>query len=443
MKKNVKLIVTLLVLFVCASTVIWAGGSQEGMSKTKGGRGRISVSKDTFKYGRFGETEVTGKGFTSGSSVTLMLDNQPVGTVTADENGEFSTIISIPELDAGEYEIETDPLSDEAEIIIVPIKIGVILPGSVTDASYNAAAYLAMEEIAKSPNIETMVTTGAGEVGIEAELRSYAREADMVLAWTVTYTPDVNAVAPEFPDTWFICTDMWEVTEDPNAKIVNLWVSKSFVDGAYLCGMAAGGATQTNKVGFTGAVAIGTGYTIAEAYRLGAERVNPDITAYKGWSGDWWDPSKGADVASTLISAGCDVVMARGGIVAVGAMQGVGKAFSQGKKVWGIGDMTDMYSLNPKIMLTSNVIKVDVWMRKVVDLWIDDALETKAYWWGLKEDCVEIAPFYDHEDAVPETVKREIATVINEVKSGQFEIPYLITEEELKEAEKEWGSAKN
>jgi hypothetical protein len=54
------------------------------------------------------EFTVAGKGFTPGSTVDILVDGEPVATVEADEQGDFSATIDAPDAAAGEHTITAE-----------------------------------------------------------------------------------------------------------------------------------------------------------------------------------------------------------------------------------------------------------------------------------------------------------------------------------------------
>ena len=113
-------------------------------------------------------------------------------------------------------------------------------------------------------------------------------------------------VAVDYPDIQFChatgyqgATDNLDNTHNYFAKVYQAW---------YLAGIVAGMKTETNQLGFVGALPYAeviSGYT---AFYLGAKSVNPDVTMLVNYTNEWSDATKEATNAQALIDQGCDVI---------------------------------------------------------------------------------------------------------------------------------------
>lgn len=76
----------------------------------------------------------------------------------------------------------------------------------------------------------------------------------------------------------------------------------------YLCGMAAGALTKSNKIGFVAANPFGIVNWAVNGYLIGARKVNPDVTLHVVYTGAWNDPVKERAAAQALVEQGVDVI---------------------------------------------------------------------------------------------------------------------------------------
>lgn len=79
-------------------------------------------------------------------------------------------------------------------------------------------------------------------------------------------------------------------------------------DAMYLAGMAAGGTSKTEKLGFVAAFPIPQVLRSINAFTMGAQAVNPKATTRVVWTGAWLNPPKEAEAANSLADAGVDVI---------------------------------------------------------------------------------------------------------------------------------------
>ena len=85
---------------------------------------------------------------------------------------------------------------------------------------------------------------------------------------------------------------------------------------AYLAGMLAGGLTKSNVIGVVAAMPIAEVNRLANAFILGAQSVNPDVTALVSFINSFYDPATAKEAAVAQIGAGADVLYAeRAGVI--------------------------------------------------------------------------------------------------------------------------------
>ncbi len=115
----------------------------------------------------------------------------------------------------------------------------------------------------------------------------------------------IKAVAPDFPDTKWIQL-FGDAFEPPMPNVVT--VSYDYYLGCYLSGIYAAGVSKTGKLGFIGGISIPPINADFNAFKAGAQSVNPDITATAAFAGSFQDPAKGQEIASQMFSDGIDYI---------------------------------------------------------------------------------------------------------------------------------------
>jgi len=79
-------------------------------------------------------------------------------------------------------------------------------------------------------------------------------------------------------------------------------------DTLYLSGMAAGAATKNNQIGLIAPFPIPEIIRHINAFTLGAQKVNPNVTVKVVWTKDWFNPTKERQAAESLVSSGVDTL---------------------------------------------------------------------------------------------------------------------------------------
>ena len=87
-----------------------------------------------------------------------------------------------------------------------PLKVALVLPGSVSDGTFNAAADKGVKQAqAKYPNVTVSVRENTGMAQIEAALFEYASNGyDVVIGHGFQFAEAAKKIHNQFPKTWFI-----------------------------------------------------------------------------------------------------------------------------------------------------------------------------------------------------------------------------------------------
>src|SRR5512136_3195112 len=66
--------------------------------------------------------------------------------------------------------------------------------------------------------------------------------------------------------------------------------------------------SKSGKLGFVAAFPMGWTCTFVNAFHLGAQSVNPDVTTVVAYTFNWGDRAKEADTTNALINQGVDLI---------------------------------------------------------------------------------------------------------------------------------------
>ena len=142
-----------------------------------------------------------------------------------------------------------------------------------------------------------------GNAGHTEQIYNAADVADVVVlvGWEFY---DVEAVAPEYPDTRFIWID--NATSAPVANVLNITYAQN--EGSFLAGYAAAKMSESGVIGAMGGEDSATINDFIVGYKQGALYANPEIQVEVIYSNSYDDPAIGKECALTLNEKGADVV---------------------------------------------------------------------------------------------------------------------------------------
>lgn len=144
------------------------------------------------------------------------------------------------------------------------------------------------------------VTTPADAERVMRDLASQGNK--LIFATSFEFMNPGLKVAKEFPDVKFEHATGYKTA--PNFNNYNA----RFYQARYLAGKLAGAMTKNGQLGFVAAVPIPEVLQAINAYTLGAQTVNPNVSVRVVWTNTWYDPGKEADATKSLIGQGCDVI---------------------------------------------------------------------------------------------------------------------------------------
>ncbi|MEX0338208.1 MAG: BMP family protein [Arenibacterium sp.] len=291
--------------------------------------------------------------------------------------------------------------------------------GGKFDRSFNEAAFEGAERWAA----KTGDTYGDFEITSDAQrarvLDQVAESSSPVVTVGFGFINALDQQAPLNPGTEFVIIDA--IVDQPNVT------SYTFAEheGAYLMGMFAAMATDTDVIGFVGGQDIPLVRRYSTAFEAGAEAIDPDIDVLVNMTGTtpvaWNDPVRGGELADAQITLGADVIYAVAGGTGLGVLQAVADA-----GILGIGTDSNQNDLHPGNILTSMVKRVDVVVEDAFDF--GNNLPGGRVEVGLAEGAISYALDDNNRGLVDREMIRRVDQAIEDIISGDIVVPdYLDT----------------
>jgi len=248
----------------------------------------------------------------------------------------------------------------------------------------------------------------------------------------VTSNPSLPAICAEagknFPNQKFLCVDGYL---EGNPQIHSLLYNQ--VEEGYIIGYLAGLITKSTMSGATpelkAGMIVGQQYPVMDkiirpGFEKGLKAVDPNITLDFRVVGNWYDATKAAALANSMMDAGVDVIAA----VAGGADQGtISAAKERGRYV--VYFNSNKYKLAPGTILGCSLVNQKRAVHERVKLAIEGKLAFGiAEIVGFKDGYIDFADKDpDYINNVPEDIRKEMDVVLKKMRSGElsFEVPEL------------------
>jgi basic membrane protein A len=289
------------------------------------------------------------------------------------------------------------------------LKIGILLPGSVTDGGYNADGGHAAEALRSSLKADVKVTEGVPIANQADVYRQYATGGyTLVIGWGGQFTDGAVQVAEEFPNTKFLVVNAGAENGKNLASLdtkVEQW--------QYLAGFVTAKLSKSGVIGWVGGQCFPATASNLHAVEQGAKAANPNIKVIGTFTGDFEDPIKAQQTAQAMIDTGKADALT--GNLNSGFF-GVFKAAQSNGKVKVVTEWIDNHELAPSV-IASSVLKAQAkFIVEVSKAVADGTFQGKHYEFGLTKDW---GPVMTKTDLLPEDVYKSALSLQDDIVSGK------------------------
>ncbi|HIU64177.1 MAG TPA: BMP family ABC transporter substrate-binding protein [Candidatus Avacidaminococcus intestinavium] len=279
-------------------------------------------------------------------------------------------------------------------------KVAFVYIGSANDGGYSMTHDIGRKMVEKElPNVETSyvesVPAGADAERVISQLAAQGNK--IIFTNSFGYMDPTINVAKKYPDVTFLHCSGYKTA--PN---VGTYFGRMY-EARYLTGIVAGKQTKSNIIGYVAAFPIPEVVRGINAFTLGVRSVNPEAIVKVVWTNTWYNPAGEKQAGLTLIDFGADVIAQHQDTP--GPQQA-----AEEKGVYGIGYDLDMSNAAPNASLTAAVWNWGPYYVDVIKQITAGTWKSSAYWGGMKDKLVDIAPF-------GKAVSEETKQITNDAKA--------------------------
>jgi basic membrane protein A len=296
--------------------------------------------------------------------------------------------------------------------------------GGLGDKSFNDAANAGLQQAIADGLVceDNVVTNEANSTGSDRDqnLQALADAGfNLVIGVGFAFSPGVNTIAPDYPDTSFMIVDGYAtcgtacgLTNDAEAipNVADYTFKEQ--EGSFLVGAAAVLKCQCKTIGFLGGQ---TGPLIEKfqaGYEAGAAEIDPEVEVLVEYIGDdttaFNDPVKGEQLSTSMYDDGAEIIYHAAGASGAGLFNAAVEA-----QKFAIGVDSDQYlTASPEqqpLILTSMLKRVDVAVFNSIEAVGAGSLGGSQVF-GMAEDGV------DYATSNPEELTADITEQLDEFK---------------------------
>ncbi len=302
------------------------------------------------------------------------------------------------------------------------MNVGFVYVSPIGDAGWSYAHDLGRQALEKMDGVKTSYVEAVPE-GPDSErvMLNMARKGyDLIFATSFGYMDSMLKVAKQFPDVIFMHCSGFKTAKNMGNYFGRMYQAR------YLSGMVAGSMTKSNILGYVAAFPIPEVIRGINAFTLGAQAVNPDVTVRVVWTKTWYDPATEKEAAKSLLDVGADVIAQHQD------SPGPQEA-AQEKGVYSIGYNSDMSKFAPKSHLTAPIWNWAPFYIETVKQVQAGTWKAESVWPGLAEGIVDLSPM---SDMVPKEVQARVMAKKAAIIAGEkvFAGPIMDQKGEVKVA---------
>ncbi|OUS06786.1 BMP family ABC transporter substrate-binding protein [Rhodobacterales bacterium 52_120_T64] len=166
--------------------------------------------------------------------------------------------------------------------------------------------HIALDAAEERGEIEYVYSENVSNTDYERVMREYAESGvDLIVGEVFGLERAARKVASDYPETAFLMGSSFK-PQEPNFSVFDNFIHEP----AYLSGIVAGAASESNVIGMIGGYAIPEVNRLMNAFMDGARESNSDVKFIVNFIDSWYDPARAKESAFAMIDAGADVMYA-------------------------------------------------------------------------------------------------------------------------------------
>ncbi len=283
------------------------------------------------------------------------------------------------------------------------------------------------DKAAEDFGVEIAKLESAEASRFEEDVRAMSEEGYDLIVTTYPYMTDATKlVSQEFPDTKYAA--VFQTINDGDTTLDNVWDTEFHGEGAfYLGGYIAGKLTRSDHVGFVVGGEEPTPNAEGNGFMLGVKAANPDATVEFSYVGSYEDPAKAKEIASAMITAGCDVIQTDSGASNAGVVEACKEA-----GILCAGEISDYWDAYEGFYGIEGIGFGDT-VYKAIEMLLDGKYSGGEH--GIRDltnggyfmDWDSFNRFADANDEYGETMKeaiKEAQDLEKQIMDGSLEVPF-------------------
>lgn len=294
-------------------------------------------------------------------------------------------------------------------------KVALLVPGPISDAGWNAAAYDGLELIKKDLGAQTAMVQTQSPADFEDAMRDFAaRGFNVVFAHGFEYSDTALKVGKLFPKTWFIVTS-GSVTA-PNVASITFKIEQA----AYVEGVIAGVMSKSGVVGAVGGIELPAVKLTFEGFKMGFHSVRPKGRVLISYTGSFDDVGAAKEAALAQISQGADFMFHNADAAGLGVFQA-----AQQSHIYAFGANRNQNNVAPNTVLASAVTHIPKAFLRVATEIKEHRFHPGMIQYGMKDGMVDVVYNPGLKPKIPPEALQKASEAEQGIIDGRIALPTL------------------
>lgn len=285
-------------------------------------------------------------------------------------------------------------------------RIGVVMPGSVSEEGWNGTHYKGVKAACDSIGVEISLVENIAEESepLAAAVKKLIGEGiKLIVLGSYNYGSKIEQLMRDNPQVLFYCCSADLKIDNYKAYFARVYQAR------FLSGIVAGLQTKSGKIGYVAAMDNSEVNRGINAFTLGVRSVNPEAKVIVRWTGAWSDSLKETENANRLVDEGADVL-------AYHQNQTYVLDVAEARGVYSIGYHLEESRYSPKVLSSVSINWEMVYREFIQDFFQQKNNANMDYWVGIEKDAVRLSFL---SDEVPEKARALLGQETMRIKSGK------------------------
>jgi basic membrane protein A len=305
--------------------------------------------------------------------------------------------------------------SEKAE----PLKVALCVTSLINDDGWCQVAYEGLKQAEAEFGIYSAYAENCQVSDMEAVLTDYAAQGfDLVIGHGFQFADPAIVVGAKYPDTKFAIIE--GNVEAENVASYNIGTQEM----GYVCGVLGAMVTKTDTLGAVMGIEGPSIIKVAEAFKVGARSVNPDINLKVAYTGTFNDAAIVKEATIAMLDDGADFIFTGANSAGTGAIKAC-----QERGALCIGESSDQNHLAPDTVITSTVFNFSGLIHQAVADVYHGTFKGGYVQIGLADNptIATLTPYHGFEEKLSQEVKDAVADTLAKIESGEIQVPLIET----------------